>query len=212
MKKLKQKYIKRNSSQRLHQCPNPIIGLTGGIATGKSSVTNILKKNGIWVICADELIHKLYNETKTIAKVLELCPDAIESGQINFKVLRKYFFSNPEIKKTLEAFLYSGLPRVFNESLPSDSQQVIIYDVPLLFEKKLDPLFDQIIAVVTTEENQLKRLMLRDGSDLETHKKVLQAQWPLARKKSGSDFVIENDGDLKELEQRVLHLITELFE
>lgn len=212
MKTLKKKYIRLTAKDRLHQCPNPIVGLTGGIATGKSTVSQLFKDHGLYVICADELIHKLYQEEATLNKVKELCPQSLTGEKIDFKSLRKSFFSDPKIKSELEKFLYAELPRVFKLSLPEDTKQVIIYDVPLLFEKKLDPLFDQIIAVITHEKIQLERLMQRDGRDEETHRKVLAAQWPLSQKKANSDFVLENNGTLGELEKRVLHLTTELFE
>lgn len=212
MKKLKNKYISLTPNERLHQCPNPVIGLTGGIATGKSTVSQIMKDSGLWVICADDLIHKLYSEEETLEKVRGLCPDSIFENQIDFKTLRKVFFSDPKLKNELEQFLYQSMPRVFKEALPADQEQVVVYDVPLLFEKKLESRFDQIIAVITTEETQLQRLEKRDGDDIETHANVIKNQWPLSKKKANSDFVIENNGDLAELKIRVLHLLSELLD
>jgi len=212
MNKLKNKYVSLSPKERLHQCPNPVIGLTGGIATGKSTVSQIMKDNGLWVICADDLIHKIYNETQTLEKVRQLCPDSIRDNEIDFKILRKLFFSDSKLKSELENFLYQSLPRVFKEALPQDKEQVVIYDVPLLFEKNLESSFDQIIAVITTEEIQLHRLEKRDGDDRETHASVIKNQWPLSKKKANSDFVIENNGDLSELKIRVLHLLSELLD
>ena len=211
MKELKKEYIRLESKGRLHQCPNPLIGLTGGIATGKSTVSQILRDQGVHLICADELIHQIYNEEETIEKVSTLCPDALSNGHINFQILRKFFFSNPSIRKELELFLYARLPRVFNQSLPEDHEQVVIYDVPLLFEKNMQESFDQIICVFTSPENQLKRLQLRDGTDLETHQKVIEAQWPLEKKKSQSSFVIENNSDLDNLQRETLQLTKKIF-
>ncbi len=211
MKQLKKEYIRLEAKGRLHQCPNPLIGLTGGIATGKSTVSQILRNQGLHIICADELIHQIYNEEETIKKVSTICPDALTNEHINFQILRKYFFSNPSIRKELELFLYARLPSAFNQSLPQDDKQVVIYDVPLLFEKNMQESFDQIICVFTSSENQLKRLQLRDGADLETHQKVIEAQWPLEKKKLQSSFVIENNRDLDSLRLATLQLTDKIF-
>jgi len=211
MIKLKNKYITLSTLDRLYHCPNPIIGLTGGIATGKSTVSKMMRDEGVWVISADQLIHNLYAEQVVLNQVNLLCPESIKEGKINFSTLRKSFFNTPKIKRELETLLYSNLPRVFIESLPKDEDQVIIYDVPLLFEKKLEGFFDQIITVVITEDIQLQRLEQRDGNDFETHKNILENQWPLFEKKAKSNFVIENNGGLEELKTKVSHIRKELF-
>jgi len=76
----------------------------------------------------------------------------------------------------------------------------------------MEDFFDQIITVVTTEDIQLKRLQKRDGNDLKTHKNILKNQWSLSKKQAHSNFVIENDENLKELIRKVEHLIAELFD
>jgi len=86
MRKLKNKYISLSPENRLHHCPNPIIGLTGGIATGKSTVSKIMKDKGIWVICADQLIHNLYTEQVVLNQVTKICPGSFVEGKIDFSI------------------------------------------------------------------------------------------------------------------------------
>ncbi len=213
MKRLKHKYIRLAPEQRLHECPYPIVGLTGGIATGKSSVSKIFKDEGFWVICADDLIHRIYDAQETIEFVRNLVPNSIKENIIDFPSLRKAFFSDPKLKKQLETFLYERLPQAFKEALPQNNEyDVIIYDVPLLFEKAMANKFDQVITVATSELLQLERLKERDGSDIDTHQKVIKAQWPLSEKRANSDFVIENDLGLSDLENRVKFFIAEIFD
>ena len=210
---LKESLIKLSQETRLHRCPNPLIGLTGGIATGKSTVTHLFKERGLWPICADQLIHQIYREEATLNKVSSLCPQAIQSqGTIDFKVLRTSFFNSPEIKKELESFLYARLPMVFKEALPSDTKQVVVYDVPLLFEKQMESQFDLTIVVYTSEQTQLERLSLRDGTDLDTHKKIIQAQWPLSKKRELAHYSIENNKGPDQLRKRAFELLDQILQ
>ena len=87
MKRLKHKYIRLEQQERLHQCPLPIVGLTGGIATGKSTVSKIFKEEGLWVICADDLIHQIYQEGETLSFVKGICPQSIQNEKIDFPFL-----------------------------------------------------------------------------------------------------------------------------
>ena len=209
---LKSKYINLKAEERYNKCPNPLVGLTGGIATGKSTVSEIFKDQGITVINADGLIHEIYAQAETQSFIKDLCPQAMTNQGIDFPTLRKEFFSDNTLKEKIEKHLYGKLPDAFRSKLPDNDKDLVIYDVPLLFEKKMKPLFDQVIMVTVQPEIQIERLKGRDGKDLETHKKVIAAQLPLQEKAAASDFVIDNSGDRDELRLRVLNLYHELVD
>jgi len=196
---------------RLHHCPVPLIGLTGGLSSGKSSVGDFFRKQGIAVLCADTLIHKIYEEDSIKRFLEENLPHCIDGEIIDFGILRKYFFENLDFKDKLENLLYQFLPSYFIKSTPTDAD-FIIYEMPLLFEKNLEHKVDLIITVVTTENLQRERAIKRDlSSSRETINNILKNQLPLEEKKKRSQIVIENDGTLEELEDKVKHLSTELI-
>lgn len=209
--KLKTKYITLDSRSRLYGLRKPIVGLTGGIASGKSTTSNYLKKLGFKIIDADSLIHEIYNEKQTIDFVKELSGSSVTNNSINFKKLREEFFSNPKLKFSLETFLYKRLPEVFNNKVKEHSDQdFIIYDVPLLFEKGLDEFVDVNICVYTTEQNQLKRLIQRDGTDEKLAQEILKSQLNIEAKKEKSQFILNNTSNLSQLETEI-QLLTELL-
>ncbi|MCR9203608.1 MAG: dephospho-CoA kinase [Halobacteriovoraceae bacterium] len=196
--------------ERLHQCPFPLIGLTGGIGTGKSTVSSILSKKGIPVICADDLIHQIYKEESVLNFINQNVPESLRDGEIHFPTLRKAFFKKAEIKESLEKLLYSFLSAYFSKSLPQTAE-FVVYDVPLLFEKQMANKFDYVVSVLCTEETQRKRVLKRDPeTDTKTLENILKSQLPLQYKRERSTFVIENDGTVDELQQKVKELLSEL--
>ena len=197
-------------TSRLHDCPFPLIGLTGGIATGKSTVSDLLKRSQIPVICADNLIHQIYSEKKVREFIEKEVPSAVTDGSIHFPTLRESFFKSPQLKKELEELLYSFLPEYFHRSLPKQAA-FVFYDVPLLFEKKMESHFDLVVSVLCSQETQRKRVLKRDAeTNQETLENILKSQLPLETKQKSSDFVIENEGTLEELELKVKELLSEL--
>ncbi len=203
MKKLKKEFITKDSETRLHGVSNPLVGLTGNIACGKSTVAKMLKEKGLHVIDADQLIHKIYQRDETIEKVKALAPQALNKGKINFPRLRELFFNNSDLKNDLQNYLYAQLPTAFKKELPPEGQP-IVYDVPLLFENNMQDKFDLIFTVSTTAEIQLERLKERDGeSSDETLKAIIRNQLPLKQKEEGSDFIFRNEGKVQELEGQV---------
>jgi dephospho-CoA kinase len=210
--KLKQKYITLDERTRLYGLSLPIIGLTGGIASGKSTVSNLLKDKGFNIIDADALIHEIYRERETIAFIQNISPESIDDGLINFTKLREAFFSNKETKSNIEQFLYKKLPSLFLRESKVESSNFVIYDVPLLFEKSIDVLCDISVTVYSTRENQLKRLKLRDGSSNDSALRILSSQLNIEIKKEKSTYVIDNNGDIRDLNSQIQVLIDSLFE
>ncbi len=197
---------------RLYNISIPLIGLTGGIATGKSTVTSIFRKEGLSVICADELVKRIYQKQESLEFIKNHFPFAfdLESNSIIFSTLRKWAFSAPENKKFLEDFIYAQLKDEFLKEYKNfRDSDFLIYDVPLLFEKKLEDFFDYIICVSCDEKVQKDRLLKRDKMiDIELMKSILSSQGDLKEKEKKSDFVIKNDESLKFLEEKCLDVIS----
>ncbi len=212
MKNLKQKFIKLEASNRLYGLSKPIVAITGGIATGKSTATQILRSKGYAVIDADQLVKKIYSEANTLSFINDLCPEVIESQSINFQKLRKLFFSNPKIKEKLEAFIYQKIPELFLlESKKFQDMSFIFYDVPLLFEKKLENFFDLVILIYAPESTQLERLVLRDKCSSKDAKNILSNQISIEDKKRMSDLIISNTEDLKNLEHKINLILEQIL-
>lgn len=199
---------KLNSHSRLHRLKTPILALTGGIASGKSTVARVLREEGLVVIGADQLIKDIYAQKKTLRFLKKILPSCVEGGKINFKTLRVAAFERPALLRQLEKFLYAHLEKAFKARLKGVGRcPVIVYEVPLLFEKKLENKVDAILLVTAPKEVQIKRLIKRDGITRSLALKILREQIPVAQKKAKADVVLNNNGSLKQLERATLHLI-----
>jgi len=211
--KLKNKYCSKTAQERLFQLDIPIVGLTGGIASGKSTVSNRLKSLGFFVIDADQLIKSIYKKKESIQFVSKNFPSAFISGAINFPELRKIIFAKEENLKTIEQFLYPQLPSAFRYALEQSPQrpECVIYDIPLLFERGFDEKFDHIVCVYTPEKIQRARVSNRDGSSDQVITNILKKQINIEEKKKRSSSVIENIGTLNELDKNVDHWVESFF-
>ena len=196
---------------RLYDLKIPIIGLTGGIASGKSTVSNILSSQGERVICADLIIKKIYKEKETINFIRKICPEAINNDlNINFPKLRTVFFNDEYIKEEIEKYLHPRIAKYFkNEISPFDSR--VFYDVPLLFEKKMENYFDQIILVTISHDQQCKRLMKRDSISIELANQIISSQIQQSKKEELSTYIIQNDSTLKELKKAVMKIYNQII-
>lgn len=211
MKKLKNNWITKTPSTRLYSIPVPIVGLTGGIATGKSTVAEFLRKNNIPVIDADQLVKNVYlmNETKKF--IQETFPKAVDNGEIVFKKLREIAFSDVSSKKTLEDYIYAHLPDQFSKAyLGFKNPSFIVYDVPLLFEKKLNELVDVTVCVYASRQMQIIRLMARDHIERDLAEKILDNQMDIENKKKLADLVIFNTEGPDELNFKLKQFIEDL--
>jgi dephospho-CoA kinase len=193
MKNLKTELIKFQKEQRLYQIPVPIIGLTGGIGTGKSTVAELFRKKNIPVIDADKLVKNIYKLAETKDFIYKNFPKTITDGEIEFKKLREIVFINQEVKKTLEDYIYAHMPEEFKKAYATFSHPgFIVYDVPLLFEKKLHLLIDVSVCVYAPKEIQIERMILRDQISRELAESILANQISIENKKQMADFVITN--------------------
>lgn len=211
-KNLNHKFITKNTTSRLYNLSNPIIGLTGGIATGKSTASKILKDLGYFIIDADLLVKEIYKEEDTINFIKVNFPKCFIDGNIDFKLLREEFFSSPITKNQIENFIYKRMPFLFKEKANlANSDEVIIYDVPLLFEKSLDKLVDQSLCVYASKNIQIQRLVARDNISIELAEKILAGQMSIEDKKLKSDWVIDNSSDLANLNDNIKLVFSQLM-
>ena len=212
MAKLKEKYIQHSEASRLSGLPSPIIGLTGGIATGKSTVSDYLKAHGHPVICADQMVKLIYTRQETKDFIQTHFPQAFGSQGIDFKKLREVFFHDPKAQGLIEGFLYPRLAlEVKTEFEGLGRPSYIFYDVPLLFEKGMAPGVDLRLLVYAPRELQLQRLLARDKISAELAQEILAKQWPIDQKLPLSDFIIKNEGAREELPAEIEKILKEIF-
>jgi dephospho-CoA kinase len=210
--KLKTEWNKLSPEKRLHGIQIPIVGLTGGIATGKSTVARILIEKGLPVINADHLVKEIYAKAETKEFIRTNYADVMKGSEVDFRLLRDRFFTAPAVKDEIESFIYARLPGAFMEAfqkLPAKS--FVVYDVPLLFEKHLDLRVDVKLLVYTPARIQQARLMERDGHEEAMALTIMASQMDIEEKKERSDFVIDNSGTLVELTEEVNQFLRQAF-
>jgi dephospho-CoA kinase len=211
--KLKKEFVKLTPSQRLYSLGTPVVGLTGGIATGKSTVSKILMSRGLTVIDADQLVKSIYQKPEAIEFVRKNYPQVLIENKIDFRELRKKVFSSPEVKMEIENFIYLRLPGAFSEAISRvHGSQVIIYDVPLLFEKQLQSKFDLNVLVYAPQKIQLARLITRDGQTEEMAQAIIDQQIDIELKKTMADYIIDNSLSESELRLSVNGFMDKYFE
>ncbi|MGK7912605.1 MAG: dephospho-CoA kinase [Synechococcus sp.] len=185
-----------------------IIGLTGGVATGKSTVAGWLVEWGIPVADADVLAREAVRPgTKVLKQIRDRYGSGIldDLGQLNRKMLGSIVFESPEERAWLETKIHPFVRlqlELFIAQLPQDATAVIV--VPLLFEAGMTDLVDEVWTVICPSQQQLDRLMQRDNLSAAEAQARIDSQWPLAKKAIHSDVVIDNSGDLSYTYHQIL--------
>ena len=177
------------------------IVLTGGIATGKSSVASLFMEDGFALIDADKVAHEMLDlHQEKIADLFGI--EYIEEGSINRKKLGTLIFSNKEEKKRLEGLLHPLIyQEIEAEALELDKKNLpYIIDIPLFFESKGRYPIEKSIVVYTAKEKQLKRLMFRDKSSKKEAQARIDSQLNIEEKKQYATYIIDNSKDMKHLQ------------
>lgn len=183
-----------------------VIGLTGGIASGKSAVTNILKKRfNFVVIDADQLARQAVEVgSPGLQKIVDTFGEGslTEAGELNRFKLGEIIANDDQARKKLNAIVHPEVQKIYDQEISiyeSKGMPVIIYDCPLLFEANLQNTVDQTILVVANKEIRIKRIMERDGLNREQAQKRIDMQMPDEEKIALADVIIENNGSLDDL-------------
>lgn len=179
------------------------IALTGGIATGKSTVCNLLKLHGFFIIDADKIAHKVLDENYQEIENM-FGSKYVENKKVLRKELGKIIFSNEENKLKLEALLHPLIKEeILKEAKICEEQNKIYFiDIPLFFEKMNYPISKSIV-IYTPKELQIKRLQSRDSISKEEAILKISNQMDIEEKKSKATFIIDNSKDLKYLQKEI---------
>jgi dephospho-CoA kinase len=192
-----------------------LVGLTGGIGSGKSTVARLLDRRGAVVIDADQLAREaIAAGTEGFDRVVEAFGDAVvgSDGELDRKALAALVFADPERRAALEAIVHPDVARRFAERLEPyrDSDRVVVYVTPLLVELGLAPAFDVVIVVTATPHLRVSRVASDRGLDPEDVRRRMAAQATDERRMEVADVLLDNDGTLAELEAQVDRLWPDL--
>ncbi len=196
-----------------------IVGLTGGIASGKSTVDQRLVELGARLIDFDLIARQVVEPGQpAYRQIVDYFGQQVlaSDGALDRKKLSSIVFSDLEKRKKLESFTH---PRIYEEFFgqlqditAQDPRAVVIVDVPLLVELNLMYMFEKIVVVYVSPQVQVQRLMARDGIDQAEASQIIANQLPMDEKRGFADFVINNDGSREDTEKQVLELWGQLQE
>jgi len=175
-----------------------IIGVTGSFGSGKTTVANMFSKYGFRVINVDKLYHNIYTKNKSLKNKIKK-----EFGTLNRDEIKKIVFNNSNKLKKLNKMTH---PIIIKEIKKIIKSKKIIVDVPLLFEAKLEKMFDKIIVVKCSKQEQLKRILKKKKCSKKEIEQIIKSQMPLKEKIKKADFVVDNK-TIKEAEKRVRNII-----
>ena len=188
-----------------------IIGLTGGIAAGKTTVAGMFKKRGARVIDADKIGHKIIKpRTETWQEIVASFGKGIlnKDLSINRRKLGKIVFTNPRFLRRLNKIMHPAMTKMIKKEIAKlvaspSPPAILILDAAVLFEANWSSLVDKIIIVKTSRQNQLKRLQRYKNLSQEEAKEKITSQVALQRKMKRADYLVENNGPLRQIEKKV---------
>lgn len=194
-----------------------VLGLTGSIACGKSTVSRMFQDRGATVVSADQLAREVVLPgSPVLAQLVErfgrgiLQPD----GHLDREGLARLIFADPEARADLNRLTHPAIARLAEgrlRQLRSQGLPLIVYEAPLLFEAGAEDRVDQVLVVRVDPVIQLQRLMDRDRLDAEEARRRIAAQMPQERKLARADLVLDNSGSLEETERQVAALFARLM-
>ena len=186
------------------------IGLTGSMGMGKTTTGKVFEKLGCAVWDADKTIHKLYSKGgKAVTAVANLFPSSVENGSISRSKLKILLRNDPDKLRDLEKTVHPFVLEDRQNFQSNTKKEIVVFDIPLLFETGADREMHKTVCVFTSYENQLKRLKNRSNGSEEYFKELLSKQMPSNEKCERSDYLIETT-TLTLVEKRVKEILNEI--
>lgn len=170
------------------------IGLTGSIGMGKSTTARLFKQAGCAVWDADEAVHRLYQKGgAAVEPVQRVFPQAIENGAVSRDLLRRVISQDPDALPRIEAIVHPLVAKDRESFATQTTADIIVFDIPLLFEKNLQDEFDKVVCVTVDPATQKNRVLARGGMDEADFERILSHQLPDEEKRKKADYVIVTD-------------------
>ncbi|AJW63735.1 dephospho-CoA kinase [Elizabethkingia bruuniana] len=191
-----------------------IIGLTGGIGSGKTTVARFIEEMGYPVYNSDTRAKDLVNESHDLkAAIIQLLGSQAydENGLYDRKYVGSIVFSNDELLKQLNAIIHPAVNKDFHDWVKRQSREIIFKETALLFELKLNLQCDKSLLVTADESIRIKRVMDRDSKTYREVEKVIDNQMPERKKIRLADYVIENNSDMQHLRLSTEKIMTSLI-
>ena len=190
-----------------------IVGLTGGIASGKTTIVKLLKKNKLAVQDSDFVVGGIYSKPKTkfitYLKKINL-GKSLKGKKIDKKIIREEIFNNTKKRKLLESYIHTEVKKARNIFLKKHKQKktkIVFLDIPLLFENKLEKICDFTILFYSPLKTRKKRAIRRRGMQKKTLEKIIKSQLSDKIKKKKADFVVNTSVNKSRCFNRVLKII-----
>lgn len=189
-----------------------VVGITGGIGSGKTTISNYLKSFGIPLYVADKEAKALMNRSKVIKrKLIQLFGDeAYVDGKLNRPFLAKMIFKDKSLLNQMNAIVHPKVASHFKRWLKKQDAPYILKEAAIIFENNLQSNYDYIITVVANENLRIERILDREDTTREKVKAVINNQWTDSHKKKLSDFVISNN-DLDQAKKQALQIHKKLL-
>lgn len=195
-----------------------VVGLTGGISSGKSTVTSWFLEKGIIVLDADQIVRQLQKPGSSLLNELahEFGPSVLnEKGELVREVLGSIIFQDEVAKEKLNKMIHPLVKQKLIEGIEKAKvvgEQLVILDIPLLFESGFESLVDETLVVYVSHENQVKRLMKRDKIDESYALAKINSQMLLEEKRQRADYVLDNNDSMRELRTQFEQMFELLWE
>ncbi len=187
-----------------------VVGLTGNLGSGKTTVLNLLQRKGARVFNSDRCVHQLYNQKKGLVYKKIACqfPEAVNKGRINRGLLSNFVFADKNKLKKLEQIVHPVVIKELGRWIKdcrrrTKSGKVCLAEVPLLFEKRLKAYFDLVVLVKTEKKVLVKRLGKLYGFSKQQAYRRLSFYKPLREKTKGADYIVDNSGNFMNLKKEV---------
>lgn len=191
-----------------------ILGLTGGIGTGKSTVAKMLREKNIPVVDTDSISKEIIEYPEIIEKIKAEISSKIfnNENKLDRKKLSEIVFENKEKLKKLNEIMHPVILKKMWDEVEKlkKNYKIIVVDIPLLFEINMEKEVDKVLLIYSSKEIQIKRIMNRDGRTREEAIKIINSQMPLYKKREKSDYIIQNNDSLEKLEKNLDKIVQKL--
>ncbi len=191
-----------------------ILGLTGGIGTGKSTVAKMLREKNIPVVDTDSISKEIIEYPEVIEKIKAEISSKIfnNENKLDRKKLSEIVFENKDKLKKLNEIMHPVILKKMWEEVEKlkKDYKIIVVDIPLLFEINMENEVDKVLLIYSSKEIQIERIMNRDGRTREEAIKIINSQMPLYKKREKSDYIIQNNDSLEKLKKNLDKVVQKL--